>query len=125
MGKRISIATGSAMSLSTSYTVAELTTVPNECELEWLRGTLSSISSASQVTWYLAADADGDIPLTDEILVDIVSGKTTSTKGGANSSIDLDYAVDAGGASGSLWVVAKVDAGTATMTPSLVYVEEL
>jgi len=125
MATRNRTITGSATGLTTSYAAVLVSVIPDSCEVSWLRCVLASISSATQVTMYLAADSAGDIPLTDEIIVDIVTGMTTATKGAASAAIDLDYAPASGGTSGSIWLVAKTDVGTATMTPEIVISEEL
>ena len=67
---------------------------------------------ASKVTFYLA----GDIPVTGTLSADVVFGLTTATKGTAVAAcIDLDYHYQALAAEvlGTLYLVVKLNAGTA------------
>lgn len=124
MAVRRSTATAaSAVSLTTTYTVTKLEVVPAECLLAWLHIQLTSIVSAANVVLYLAADSSGDHAITDELTVPIVVGATTSSDGGANVALDLPYATLPEGTEGDLWLVAKLDAGSATATPALVIEE--
>lgn len=127
------------MSLTTSYAVAAVLgsaavdsrakAVPDECLLSWMHGTIVSIaSSATTVTWFLAADEAGDIPLTDAKTTTIVVGRTTPTKGGIAVALDLEYvrsSAGVAGVAGSLYVIAKTNTGTCTLTPRLYWREDL
>jgi phage tail sheath gpL-like len=70
---------------------------------------------ASKVTYYLARDAAGDIPVTMVYTADVVFGLTTATKGTAIACIDLDYHYQGLAAEviGTLYLVVKLNAGTA------------
>ena len=124
------------MSLTTAYAAAAVLgstavdsrarAVPDECRLSWLRGTIVSIaSSAASVTWFLSADAAGDIPLTDARTTTIVVGATTATKGGVAVALDLESVRGSDGTAGSVWLQAKTNTGTCTLTPRLYWREDL
>lgn len=70
---------------------------------------------ASKVTYYLARDVAGDIPVTMVYTADVVFGLTTATKGTAIACIDLDYHYQGLAAEviGTLYLVVKLNAGTA------------
>jgi phage tail sheath gpL-like len=70
---------------------------------------------ASKVTYYLARDVAGDIPVTTVFTADVVFGLTTATKGTAIACIDLDYHYQGLAAEviGTLYLVVKLNAGTA------------
>ena len=70
---------------------------------------------ASKVTYYLARDIAGDIPVTTVFTADVVFGLTTATKGTAIACIDLDYHYQGLAAEviGTLYLVVKLNAGTA------------
>ena len=70
---------------------------------------------ASKVTYYLARDVAGDIPVTMVYTADVVFGLTTATKGTAIACIDLDYHYQALAVEviGTLYLVVKLNAGTA------------
>jgi hypothetical protein len=81
---------------------------------------LTSIVGATNVTWYLSADADGDVPITPSHTAAITAGETAG-KGGfavlldASSAIPDDYYVQ-----GKVYAVVSVDTGTtATGVPWL------
>jgi hypothetical protein len=120
---RLAIAEGSATALSSSYSVIALSIVPDRVHLGGLFGKIDTIaSSAASVTWYLAADSAGDHAITSEVTSTIVTGKTTATDGGFAEAVDIDWAFPswATGA-GSLYLVAKVDTGSANLTPGLTW----
>lgn len=71
---------------------------------------------ASKVTFYLSRDIAGDIPVTGTLSADVVFGLTTATKGTAVAAcIDLDYHYQGLAAEvlGTLYLVVKLNAGTA------------
>ena len=90
--------------------------VPTFAELKNINFELDTIAGgASQVTFYLARDLAGDIPVTGVQTAAVVFGLTTATKGTAISCIDLDYHWQALAAEtmGTLYLVVKTNAGTA------------
>jgi hypothetical protein len=82
-------------------------------------GSLTSIVTAATVTWYLAADEAADLPLTAEVVTSIVPG-TSSGKGGFTAALGFCFAPGIGAGPTGLWLRAKVDAGTASLTPFLI-----
>jgi hypothetical protein len=93
--------------------------LPSACYLAWLHGEIDTIaSSAAEITWYIALDSAGDRPITSEATVTIVAGATDATDGGVSTTIGLDYLAPAG-AAGTLYVFAKCDTGTCSLTPRL------
>lgn len=92
--------------------------LPASCLLEMLHGALSSVSTATEVTWYLSLDSDGDVPLTGEATESIQAGATTATDGAVATRVSLEYAAPSGTA-GTLYLWAKTDAGTCTLLPRL------
>jgi hypothetical protein len=112
--------------LTTSYQVFTLTAdqtnclrtanVPPFAELKNINFELDTIAGgASKVTFYLARDLAGDIPVTGELSANVVFGLTTATKGTALACIDLDYHYQGLAAEvlGTLFLVVKLNAGTA------------
>ncbi len=71
--------------------------------------------TAGVVTCFLAADAAGDIPLTDAIeIVAVPGGTTPSTKGGFSAGLDgLIFPAEVDRVAARVFVVAKLSAGTA------------
>jgi hypothetical protein len=101
---------------------ARATNIPESCLLSWLHGELDTIAGgATTVTWYLAADAGGDVPLTDVVTETIVVGITTATDGGIATAIDLDYYRATSGTAGSIYLFAKTNAGTVNLKPRLTW----
>lgn len=89
--------------------------VPDESFLSLVLLQLSSISGATEVTWFVTADSAGDIPITPERTSTIVTGKTTAAKGSVSHTVDVEWKRDPDiTASGCLYVVASLDAGTAS-----------
>jgi len=112
--------------LTTSYQVFTLTAdttncartanVPPFAELKNINFELDTIAGgASKVTFYLARDLAGDIPVTGELSANVVFGLSTATKGTALACIDLDYHYQGLAAEviGTLFLVVKLNAGTA------------
>lgn len=94
--------------------------IPNDCELGWLHGEIDTIAGgATTITWFISADAAGDIPITSEVTETILTGQTTATDGGIVTLIEKAWSLPSVGTQGSLWVWAKTDAGTANLTPRL------
>lgn len=90
--------------------------VPNDCTLKQINFELDTIAGgASAVTYFLARDAAGDIPVTAETSTSVTFGFTTATKGTAISCIDLEHHYQGLGAEvrGTLYLVVKVNSGTA------------
>lgn len=118
---RMGIGEGTATALSTSYTAIEVSPIPRRIQLGLLTGQITSISSATQLTVYIAADSAGDHALTAAETVTIVPGATTATDGGFGLAIDVPYDRPSWGSGESLWVVAKTDAGTCTLKPGVTW----
>jgi phage tail sheath gpL-like len=112
--------------LTTAYQVFALTADPTNCPrtaavptFALLKNTnfeLDTIAGgASKVTYYLARDIAGDIPVTGTLSADVVFGLTAATNGTAIACIDLDYHYQGLAAEviGTLYLVVKLNAGTA------------
>lgn len=135
MSVRRGISAEASTALSTSYTVLTLDgdtsgdaaakPVPDQCLLAYVIAVLDTTSSATAITWYLAADSGGDVPLTREVTSDILAGKTTATDGSVVMLLDVDYVRTSAGTAGALYLVAKTTAGTANCTPRLIWREDL
>jgi hypothetical protein len=83
----------------------------------WVHLPLSAIAGgAATATVYLAADAAGDIPITTAETGAITIGATTSTSGAVNINWNLPVIRTNQWAGDSLYMVVKLDAGTATCT---------
>lgn len=90
--------------------------VPNDCTLKQVNFELDTIAGgASSVTYFLARDAAGDIPVTPEATASVTFGFTTATKGTAIACPDLEHHYQGLGVEvrGTLYLVVKVNAGTA------------
>jgi hypothetical protein len=90
--------------------------VPTYAELKQIIAQVDTAAGgASSVSYYIAADLAGDIPLTTQGTASILFGKTTATKGSAIDCIDLDYHYQqlAAETLGTLYVVIWLNAGTA------------
>lgn len=72
-------------------------------------------AGASSVSYYIAADVAGDIPLTPVGTANILLGKTTATKGSAIDCIELDYQFQqlAVETVGTVYIIIWLNAGTA------------
>jgi len=117
-------ASGTVAAIGTSYTTAkalectDTTTVeasakrfPGGARLGWVHLEISSISSVATVTWFVAADATLDIPISLEKTSTIFApGVTTATDGSVVQSFELMPYVPI--TPGSVWIGAKGDAGT-------------
>ncbi len=78
-------------------------------------------SSAASVIWNLAKDANGDHAVTPEVTTAITIGKTTVTKGGVNALIDCDLVRTANGVADTVYLIARTDTGTCTVSKALLY----
>src|SRR5687768_2384081 len=98
MGVRRGFAVGAATALSTTYAAIALTgvagtdplsqAIPDECFLGLLTGAITTIAGGpASIVWYLAADAAGDVPITDAVTTTILTGLTTATKGGVSEVV--------------------------------------
>jgi hypothetical protein len=88
--------------------------MPDSCYLELAHLQLDTIAGgATTITWYVAADAGGDVPLTKEVTTTIVTGKTTATDGGAVEVLGIQYVRFDEGLGDTIYVVAKTNTGTA------------
>ena len=122
-GNPIRFSVGASASLTTSYSsseVGEITAtdskaspIPTEGYLYRLEATLTSISSATKITWYLAKDSAGEKPMTPAVEVDILDADSDAS-GGCNTALDTAIALDGDMNGSSVYVHAKTDAGTAT-----------
>ena len=129
-GNPIWFSCSASTALSTSYAAAEITdttgtdsrakVLPTECYLYRLEGTLTSISSATELTWYLAKDSAGQKPITPEKTVTIVDPDADGS-GGCSTAVDSAHAFDVDSTGTSLYVHAKTDAGTCSMVARLTW----
>jgi hypothetical protein len=90
--------------------------VTNDCTIAQLNFELDTIAGgASSVTYFLARDAAGDIPVTSETTASVTFGFTTATSGTAVSCIDVEHHYQGLGSEvrGTLYIIVKVNAGTA------------
>ena len=71
---------------------------------------LNTRSGDATVTWYLSQDAAGDEAITDEVTDTTIAGLATSADGSVSNLIDRPLAPQV---AGTVYVVAKLDAGTA------------
>jgi hypothetical protein len=84
---------------------------------------LTSIAGgATKITSYLAWDSAGDHPITPTTDQTITLGPT-SGKGGISLAVDIAYKVPASGTAGEVYIVAKTDAGTATASTRIYWVQ--
>ena len=95
--------------------------VPTRGWVDWLHGDIDTISGATDVIWYMAYDADGDDPFTDEVTKAIVIGNTTATDGGVSTNFGQPWHLPAIGTAGSVWGCVASDAGTLNITLRLTH----
>lgn len=113
-------AESASAALDTSYTALPCTAVagdpaeemPDECWLGAAQVVLDTIDTAESVTWYLSEDEAGDVALTPEATHTILDG-TTSGAGTVTDTVDIPYTLSGRGTAGTVWIQAKLDAGTA------------
>lgn len=122
---RVSYVAEAATALSSSYTVltcdATHEGVLLSPSVQLLNAHLeidTIASSAASITWYLAADSSGDIPITPEVTDTIVTGKTTATDGGVARTVGVAFKPST---AGTVYVVAKTDTGTCNATARVWY----
>ena len=93
---------------------------PHNCEIESVEIFLTSISSATQVTMYLARDSTGDVAITPGGTTGATQAIGTGITSGTGSvvfDVETDFNYDSnvtGATPGTLYVVLSVDAGSAT-----------
>jgi hypothetical protein len=118
---------GVSTALSTAVSVIPLeraseqlsSAFPQSGTLSKLMVVLTSIAGAATVTWYLSADAAGDVPITPSHAATITTGQTAG-KGGITVLIDAGYVIPATlYVTGKVYLVAVLDAGTAAGVPYL------
>ena len=128
-----SIVTGS-QSLGTSFDLADVhahdltATLPAFQKGANYRGIVGGIyillttaGTPAKVTIRVCADAAGDQALIPDTEATLVAGITTATTKSAAFSVKLPvYQVDGGPGNGTLYIFAKVDAGTAVFAKSTV-----
>lgn len=117
-GRKVFLSQSASTGLTTSKVVLAIgaagDAVPSQCHISSVMLHLDTISGASQVTWYLAADSDGDVALTPEQIDAILTGKTTATDGSVAALVDISWKYNGSlGTSGRLYLVAKLNSGTA------------
>jgi hypothetical protein len=120
------VISGAATGLTAAYPAAgiAIATLPDECFLDNLRGVITTIAAlATSVTWFLAEDAVGDIPITDAKTVTISIGATTATKGGVLTRLERQWSRATTGTAGTIYLLAKTNVGTCTITPRLTYTQ--
>lgn len=122
------VSAGAQASLTATYQIIEITdettpetratAVPDECYLVDMGMHLTSIAGApSSIEWFLAADANADVPLSPVVTSTIVPGRTTGTRGAVLEALRKDHFRITAGVAGSIFLVAKLDQGTANMVP--------
>ena len=99
---------------STTTAEAQAQPMPDSCFLQLAHLELSSIVTATTVTWHLCADAAGDIPLTHSRTTSIVTGITTTTDGAVTEIAGISYVRFIDGVGDSIYLAAKLNAGTAS-----------
>lgn len=119
---------GRQTSLGTAYTAIELgadatlggQAVAAQCYLDKIFFTWKSIVTAANFSWYLAYDSGGEYPITDpQETVTFKTGKTGTTKVNAADLAGCSYRVTEQGQ--TIYLIAKVDAGTVTAEVVLVW----
>ena len=122
----IFLAKSSATALTTAKAVMAVgavasnnrtTAVPNGARLGKIEIQLTGIAGAASVSFYLARKSNGDEPVTPTVTKAITGGVTAATGSVAEHYIYEPYLKDA--ADDGLFVVASLDAGTATGTARL------
>ena len=92
---------------------AQAVPMPDSCFLELSHLQLDTIAGgAASITWYVAADAAGDIPLTKLVTSTIVTGATTATDGAVVEVLGIQYVRFSDGVGDTIYVVAKTNVGT-------------
>lgn len=122
---------GHQQALTDAYSVKACTTVaedarslalPQKCVLDRIEVELASVVTGVSITAYLAHDAAGDRPASNPVTVTFAAGVTTAAKGGCVIELDeLPYVQPDDGVDDTLYVVAKLNAGTATASFRIVW----
>lgn len=117
--RSISSATSSAEALSTTYALLTVTGLPTtrRAYLSSVFLALTSVVTATSVTWYMSSDAAGDAPIT-AVQTDTIVYQTGGEGGVARV---LDFALHT--LTGNVYVWVKTNAGTATGTVSVAWEE--
>lgn len=89
--------------------------VPAVVYIDSVRFKVSSIVTAVDITWRICADLLGDFALTPPLTQTIQPGDDTATNGGISALIESEFPDHSDRVSKKLYVVASVDAGTATL----------
>lgn len=119
---------GRQTSLGTAFTAIELGAdatlggqkIASQCYLDKIFFTWKSISTAANFTFYLAYDSAGEFPITDpQEAVVFKTGKTATTKVNAADLAGAAYTQTKQGS--SIFLIAKVDAGSCTAEVVLVW----
>jgi hypothetical protein len=98
--------------------------VPTFAQLKQINFQLDTIAAgASKVTFFLARDAAGNVPVSFVSTADVVFGRTDATKGTAIACIDLEhhYLQSAVETLGTLYLVMSLNAGTAKCNSLLMW----
>ncbi len=90
--------------------------IPSKCLIDKVRVTLSSISSATSISWYLSEDSAGKYAITPVTSTSIDTGLAASTFGFFSASMDNYPFRESSNitTSGTLYLVAKVDDSSGT-----------
>lgn len=92
--------------------------VPSACFLSWLTLRVHTLTgAAAKITYYLAHDSDGIIPITEPLQITL-SGYLSKTAGSYVIAESLEVQYERIGASGP-YIIAKVDADTAKVVARL------
>jgi hypothetical protein len=96
--------------------------VPDWAFYDKLEAEISAIAGgATQVIWNLAKDAAGDFAITPEVTTTFVVGATTATLAGLAALVQSDRAKNTLQVSGTVYLVARTDAGTLVLDRALLY----
>jgi len=114
-------AKSATVALSTAKTIIEVSrqsdgeSIPDDCELSLVHMKLDTIAGgATTVTWNVCPDAAGDYNMTLEKATTIVTGATTPGSGGVAETLGVERNFDDDiDVTGKIYVVARLDAGTA------------
>lgn len=96
---------------------------PTKGMLDHVNLRLAAIAGgATQVTWYLSYDEDGDIPITPVVTQTITLGATDPTSGACVANVKARYQIPGDATKHICWLQAMTNAGTCDCAP-YVYVE--
>lgn len=102
----------STTALTTTYAATTWTIPGAAAWIDTVDLRLTSISGAASITWYLAEDSAGERALTPATTVSIVDHDADGT--GSLSAL-VGRAIDPRYHGGAIYLLAKTDAGTATL----------